>query len=86
MPPGKPNSTMDKATGLISLLFDVILPQLQHVQYTHHGLAYVSSSFYWQRQVSIRNNLMWHPCGCAVHSFCSDWIDCRDAFCTVLHL
>ena len=44
MPPAKHNSTMDKAKGLISLLFDVILfrdvPICQS-QYTHHGLALV---------------------------------------------
>ena len=47
MPPAKCTSTMDKATGLISSLFDVAssrdVPfyQLQYVQYTYNGLALV---------------------------------------------
>ena len=47
MPLAKHNSTMDKVMGLISSLFDiassqdVLFHQLQYVQCTHHGLAFV---------------------------------------------
>ena len=47
MPSAKHNSTMDKATGLIFSLFDVISSrdvsfcQPQYIQCTYHGLTFV---------------------------------------------
>ena len=51
MSSAKHTLTMDIATGLISSLFDIALSrdvpfhQPQYVQYMHHGLSFVPSSF-----------------------------------------
>ena len=90
MPSAKHNSTMDKAMGLISSLFntsrDVPFRQLQCVQYTHHRLAFVLCVLVLFARCPIHDSVMWLPysfVGSAVLIaciFCSNWMDFQRHF------
>ena len=96
MPPAMHNSTIDKAMGLISSLFDVALSrdvpfcQPQYVQYIHHRLAFVLLCVPVLFVDNARCQFAIERCSFLVavlaimliaHIFCSDWIDFREASC-----